>query len=279
MARPSPVPSWRRVDEPSTCANFSNTFCSFSAGMPMPVSSTRTLSWTSAIDDLAADIDQHMALFGELHRIAEQIGDDLAEAAGVADDMGRQARIDAHDQFEVLFGDARRHQRRDVLDRFGKPEGRRVQRQLAGIDLGEIENVVDDGEQRVAGFDDDIGEGLLARVKLGLGEQFGHAQHAIHRRADLVAHIGQEFRFGAVGGLGLEQGFGGFGEGAADRLFHRPEDPQGDDGQHREQQAARPQQQPVAGGIGQMALVVHGGADAHQHRLDKQVVLVADFAR
>ncbi len=43
MASPSPVPSWRRVEEESTCANFSNTLCNLSAGMPMPVSSTRTL--------------------------------------------------------------------------------------------------------------------------------------------------------------------------------------------------------------------------------------------
>ena len=229
MASPRPVPSWRRVEEPSTCANFSNTFCSFSAGMPMPVSSTRTLSWTDAVDGLAADIDQHMALLGELDGIAEQVGDDLPEAAGIADDEGGQTRIDANDQFEVLFGDARRNQRRHVLDRFGKPERRRIERQLAGIDLGEIEDVVDDGEQRIAGFDDDVGEGLLARRQLGLGEQFGHAEHAVHRRADLVAHIGQEFGFGAVGGFGLEQRFGGFGEGAADGLFHRPEDPEGDD--------------------------------------------------
>ena len=128
MARPRPVPSWRRVDEPSTCANFSNTFCSFSAGMPMPVSSTRTLSWTTPSTIFAADIDQHMALLGELHRIAEQVGDDLPEPADVADDMGRQARVDTHDQFEVLFGDARRHQRRHVLDRLGETEGRRVER-------------------------------------------------------------------------------------------------------------------------------------------------------
>ena len=75
--------------------------------------------------DLARDVDQHMALFGEFHRIAEHVGDDLAETPDVADDEGRQARIDAHDEFEVLLGDTRRDQRRDVLDRFGEPERRR----------------------------------------------------------------------------------------------------------------------------------------------------------
>ena len=42
-------------------------------------------------------------------------------------------------------------------------------------------------------------------VELGPGQQLGHAEHAVHRRADLVAHIGEEFGLGAVGGFGLEQ--------------------------------------------------------------------------
>jgi len=40
-----------------------------------------------------------------------------------------------------------------------------------------------------------------------------------------------------------------------------------------------PQKQPIAGGVGQMAFTVHGGAHPHQHRLDEQIVLVDDFAR
>jgi signal transduction histidine kinase len=43
---------------------------------------------------------------------------------------------------------------------------------------------------------------LLARVHLGLAQQLQHAQHRIHRRADLVAHIGHEVRLGAAGLVG-----------------------------------------------------------------------------
>ena len=35
-------------------------------------------------DSLGGDLDMHMALLGELDRIAEQVGDDLAEAPGIA---------------------------------------------------------------------------------------------------------------------------------------------------------------------------------------------------
>ncbi len=161
------MPSWRRVDEPSTWANFSNTLASLSAGMPMPVSSTRTLSWTSAVDRLARDVDQHMTLLGEFHRVAEHVGDDLAEAADVADDIGGQARVDAHDEFEVLLGDARRRPaRRRPRPPRRAGTGSVIERQLAGVDLREIENVVDDGEQRIARLDDDVGEGFLARRRV-----------------------------------------------------------------------------------------------------------------
>ncbi len=34
-------------------------------------------------------------------------------------------------------------------------------------------------------------------------QQFGHAEDAVERRADLVAHGGKEAALGAVGGLGL----------------------------------------------------------------------------
>ena len=39
----------------------------------------------------------------------------------------------------------------------------------------------------------------LLGVELGVERQFGHADDAVHRRADLVAHVGQEGAAGAVG--------------------------------------------------------------------------------
>ena len=48
-----------------------------------------------------------------------------------------------------------------------------------------------------------LGVGLLLRRQLGVAQQRGHAENAVHRRADLVAHGGQEARLGAVGRLRL----------------------------------------------------------------------------
>ena len=81
--------------------------------------------------------------------------------------------------------------------------------ELAGLDLREVEDVVDDRQQRL---------GRVARpwsrysrcsaVEVGVEHQLGHADDAVHRRADLVAHVGQELALGAVGRLGRFLGLG-----------------------------------------------------------------------
>ena len=77
------------------------------------------------------------------------------------------------------------------------------QRQPAGLDLGQIEDVVDQGQQgfgRAFGLAQVVELHLVQRRAL---EQFQHAQNAVHRRAHLVAHIGQELALGLAGGFGL----------------------------------------------------------------------------
>ena len=48
-----------------------------------------------------------------------------------------------------------------------------------------------DSAERCAG----LGESALAGAQRRTQEQLGHAQDAVHRRADFMAHIGQELRF------------------------------------------------------------------------------------
>src|SRR5690606_27306188 len=79
-----------------------------------------------AVADLPADIDENVAALGELHRVANQVGGDLAEAPDIADDAEWQVRIDPDDQFEVLLRDARGNEGRHVLDRLGEIERRVV---------------------------------------------------------------------------------------------------------------------------------------------------------
>ena len=63
-------------------------------------------------------------------------------------------------------------------------------------------------------------------VELGVEQQVGHADDAVHGRADLMAHVGEELALGPVGGLRLHGHFVGPGVrlfelfvGAADPLL------------------------------------------------------------
>ena len=94
-----------------------------------------------------------------------------------------------------------------------------VERQPFRLDLGIVQNVVDDDQKRLTRGFDGFGKQPLFLGQGAVAQQFRHAHHAVHRRADLVAHIGEEGRFGAVGGLGRlargQQGgllFLGFGD-------------------------------------------------------------------
>ena len=78
-----------------------------------------------------------------------------------------------------------------------------LQLEPPGLDLGEVEDVVDDAQQRVAARADDLGELALLGGQLGVEQQAGHADDGVHRRADLVAHRREEGALRLCRRLGL----------------------------------------------------------------------------
>lgn len=52
---------------------------------------------------LAADIDEDVAPFGELDGVAHEIGQDLADTAGIADHRPGDARVHPDNQLQVLL--------------------------------------------------------------------------------------------------------------------------------------------------------------------------------
>ncbi|MDT4865701.1 hypothetical protein FQZ97_1005200 [compost metagenome] len=64
------------------------------------------------------------------------------------------------------------------------------------LDLGEVQNVVDQIQERVAGARDlfeFFSRGNFTGFAL---RQIRHAQHRIERGANFMAHVGQKFAFG-----------------------------------------------------------------------------------
>ena len=82
---------------------------------------------------------------------------------------------------------------------------------MPGLDPGEVQDVVDDGQQRVGRrFDDPQILALFGR-ELGVEHEIGHPDDAVHRRPNLVTHVRQELALGPVGGLGGLLGRSQFG--------------------------------------------------------------------
>ena len=75
--------------------------------------------------------------------------------------------------------------------------------QLAGLDLGKIQHVVDQTQQTVRGGIDPLQVVALLGVEFGAQGQAGHADDGVHGGADFVAHVGQKITLALVGRFGL----------------------------------------------------------------------------
>ena len=105
-------------------------------------------------------------------------------------------------ELEALLVSPQRHRVRRVADGIARVEVDRVELELARLDPGEVQDVVDDGQQRVGRrFDDPQMLALFGR-ELGVQHEIGHPDDAVHRRPDLVTHVRQELALGPVRGLG-----------------------------------------------------------------------------
>jgi hypothetical protein len=129
-----------------------------------------------------------------------------------------QIRVDVEQQLDAFLVCALREQVDDFLDDLADVKILRLEAQLAGLDLREVQDVVDDGQQRVGRALDGGSEAALARIELRIQQQLGHAEHAVHGRADLVRHAREEFALGAARAFRHPARFHAVAHGLAQRL-------------------------------------------------------------
>ena len=149
-----------------------------------------------------ADADHHLAFGRELDGIAAQVDQHLLQAQDVADQAARQRGVDLEQHLDGLVGGTGGEDRAQPPDELVRVEGLRVQQHLSGFDLREVQDVVEQPQQRTRRAFGLAGIVALACRQRGLVQQRQHAQDGIHRRADLVAHVGQEVALGLGGLLG-----------------------------------------------------------------------------
>ena len=91
-----------------------------------------------------------------------------------------------------------------LTDLLGKADLFQIQLDLIRFDLAHVENVVDEAQQVTAGEFDllDVAAQTVGGVALVL-HQIRDADDGVHRRSDIVRHIGEELALGPARGLGM----------------------------------------------------------------------------
>ncbi len=144
-------------------------------------------------------IHQHLSFISKLERVSNQVDQYLADPAQVSDQAVGHLSLHFVNQLKVPLVGPDRQGLQGVSNRVPQSEFVGIEFQLACLDLREIEDVIDDGEQRFGRVIDEIDVFPLLPLQVGGEQQFRHSHDAVHGRADLVTHVCQELALGAVG--------------------------------------------------------------------------------
>ena len=121
---------------------------------------------------LGVDPDDDRAPLRELERIPDQVQDDLAQAAGIPDERVGRVPGDVDRELQpLLVGTEGERLQRVAQGRTGAEKLGGVQLELARLDLREIEDVVDDVEERVGGRLHHLEILALLGVELGVQQE------------------------------------------------------------------------------------------------------------
>ena len=199
MARPRPLPPWRWPPGPPGLLKF------FEYGCPPLHRHTRPGVGDAEAQPAvrqAGNAQPGPACCGKLHRVAGQVDQHLAQPLGIAAEPAGHIRVYARGNFQAFGLGARRYQLDDTLDQLREIKIILRQFQPPRLDLGEIQDFVDQRRQRPARRFDRVDIGYLLGVQRRVAQQVRHAQYAIQRGAEFVTDSRQKTRLGLAGGLG-----------------------------------------------------------------------------
>ncbi|MCY1518499.1 hypothetical protein D9M68_532190 [compost metagenome] len=130
----------------------------------------------------------HLPRRRELDRVAQQVDEDLAHAFFVGAHHVRQRAGRLEAKAQALLGRLQLEHVGQLAHRIGKAHRPRVQRELAGLDVGDGQRALDERQQVLAAALDH-GHRLLAvrRHRVVFAHELRVAQDAVERRAQLVA--------------------------------------------------------------------------------------------
>ena len=101
---------------------------------------------------LHARRDNYLAALGKLHGVVAEVDQDLSQAQRIAPGMYIDGRVDIENQLQPLGRRLLHDQIANVLQNLLEIEIDGFDGELAGLDFGEIQDVVDDAEQQFRGM-------------------------------------------------------------------------------------------------------------------------------
>ena len=165
--------------------------------MPIPVSWTVDPKLRGLLQRLGFNRDA--ALVREFNGVTDEINEDLFEFGFIGAERNGIGNLRRQRQLPFIGQTLRRRQ--DFIDDLLQVAGFKEQGHPAGGQLGEVEDIVDQLQKVLAvGFNALQALFLFGRnVSIRLVQhQGGIPDDGVHRRAQLMAHVGQKFRLHAV---------------------------------------------------------------------------------
>src|SRR5579863_5107386 len=121
----------------------------------------------------------YLAALSELDGIAQQVDDDLPEAAWITDDPFANVRPNMAGQLQALLLRPEREQPHRILQRLAQVEFDVFQIELPFLNLGEVQNVIDKREQGIRRFLYHCQVFTLLRSEFGIQSQLRHTDDGV----------------------------------------------------------------------------------------------------
>ncbi len=157
-------------------------------------------------DGLQPGLDD--AVSGETQRVADQVVEQLGDPRAIDDGGEFGVALIADHQGHIVLRRPRSPCRLDIVHQGAQGRCCRMELQLAGFGARQVKRVLENAQQGLGRLHDRGDVSVRLGVQRLAAKQFGHRQHAIHRRAQLVTHDGQELALVAGRGEGLCPGVG-----------------------------------------------------------------------
>src|SRR6185369_3418966 len=164
------------------------------------------------------DLELNAATFGELECVRQQVLEYLLEPLGIRDEGASERRIEIDVERKLPCFGLVTEGPADCIEQAGEQELFRIDSDGSGFNLRQVENVTDEIQQICARTMNSAREFRLLRREISVrvvGELLPQNQDAVERRAQLVRHVGKEFRLV----LGGERELGRFFFKRAPRLL------------------------------------------------------------